>query len=159
MKVKPFIAVLFRSATEPLLQVFERTLTQKIGLFDTVSPRFDVPGTAAEQAELGEPLARVFYSLTQPIPPAYLGLMKKKAVEVEGFFANEGRRPLLLDAGYVGREEVMLAGAGDTTEKMLLFYQGHWLAEPAAAGRGFDDRLTYDFFTKLRATLPHLTLV
>lgn len=133
--VKFFSAVLYKNAQK--LQQAKDTLVEKFGRIDYISPSFPFAHSDYYNAEMGEPLSRIFYSFRELIDPGDLAKIKRTTNEIEQQLAISNKRTVNIDAGYLDYGKVVLAstkfhnqkiylGEGVYADMNLLFEKGHF---------------------------------
>ncbi len=133
--VKLFVAVLF--AREHYLPAAKERLIAHFGDIDYTSPVFRFPFADYYAEEMGSPLFRIFYSFRRLIDPAQIRQIKLTTNQIEAELAQQGRRTVNLDPGYVDYGKLVLAsmkfhnqkvylGDGVYADINLLYEKGHF---------------------------------
>lgn len=107
--VKLIVAALF--AAEARLRAAQQELTKAFGAIDYTSAHFPFAATNYYYAEMGAPLARVFYSFAQLVSPEELAAIKLRANEIERVLSVNEKRSVNLDPGYLDPDKFVLASA------------------------------------------------
>jgi hypothetical protein len=118
MPVKYFVAVLFRDERD--LSRAKEALTARWGSidFEGRDHLFDI--TDYYEPEMGAPLYRRLLSFEHLYAPALLVEMKLGCNEMESALADEGKRRVNIDAGYLDHNKFLLASAKEAGQKIYL---------------------------------------
>ncbi len=133
--VKLFMAVIYHD--DRLLPELRDILQDHFGDIDYTSPAFPFRYAAYYAREMGEPLYRIFYSFRQLIDPAAIREIKLTTNAIEDAMAQQGRRLINLDPGYIDYGKLVLAsmkfnnqkvylGKGVWADINLLYEKGHF---------------------------------
>jgi len=124
--VKLIVAVLY--AEPEHLETTRSALAQFFGDIDYTSKVFPFEVTDYYAAEMGGPLFRIFYGFHKLIDPGTLSTIKLTTNQLEAQLADEGRRKVNLDPGYLDTDKFVLASAKHNAQKIYLAH-GIW-ADP-----------------------------
>jgi len=124
--VKLIVAVLF--ASREACDAARAAMTQLLDKIDFTSETFDFDLTDYYVAEMGQPLYRVFLGFERLIDPGALATIKLATNGIEAQFANNGKRQVNLDPGYLDTDKFILASAKPNAQKIYLAH-GIW-ADP-----------------------------
>jgi hypothetical protein len=118
LPVKYFVAVLFHNADA--LSRVRPQLVQRWGTvdFEGCDHHFDVSDYYAP--EIGYPLQRRMLSFEKPADPTMLVEMKLACNDIENALAENGKRIVNCDAGYLDHNKVVLASAKEAGQKIYL---------------------------------------
>ncbi len=112
--VKNFISVIH--SDNKLFEKFKREISNIFGQTDTVSPPFPFDFTDYYKPEMGENLVRQFFSFETLTEADFIVEIKKKCLEFEEIYSQNGKRKLNIDPGYIDLYKLVLV-----SEK----YMGH----------------------------------
>jgi len=112
--VKNFVSVIH--SDKNLFESFMEQIASQFGEIDTVSEAFDFDFTDYYKPEMGENLKRQFFSFKDLTEGDYIVEIKKKCLEFEENFSENGKRRLNIDPGYIDLYKLVLV-----SEK----YMGH----------------------------------
>jgi len=118
MPVKYFVAVLF--CTETDLSRARESLTAQWGRVDFEGGNHTFDITDYYEPEMGAPLFRRLLSFERLYAPTLLVDMKLRCNEIESALADEGRRRVNIDAGYLDHNKFLLASAKEAGQKIYL---------------------------------------
>ena len=105
---KPILSVLLTDATGQ--GHLDGLITETFGTFDSRSEPIDFTFTTYYDEELGTPITRLLYSLTELVAPTQLAQLKASSNSVEARTARpDGRRILNLDPGLLSLSRLILA--------------------------------------------------
>ena len=105
---KLIIPALFRSQTE--IEEMDRLVADSFGSIDSRSEQIDFTFTHYYDAELGAPIVRVLYSISELVDPTELARFKHLSNDIEVETArSDGRRTINLDPGLLSLSRVILA--------------------------------------------------
>ena len=118
MPVKYFVAILFREPGS--LSRAKEALTDRWGVidFEGRDHLFDVTGYY--EPEMGAPLYRRLLSFEQLHSPTLIVDMKLGCNAVESALADQGKRRVNIDAGYLDHNKFLLASAKEAGQKIYL---------------------------------------
>src|SRR2546430_17137507 len=119
--VKLFVGVLVSDAE--LIALVREKLVEFYGTIDHESPVIPFDFTDYYSAEMGESIARVFFSFERLIEADRLAEIKRQTNNLEEEFKNKGhatKRPVNLDPGYVEHAKVVLASTKNFYHRMYL---------------------------------------
>ncbi len=108
------------SARQELFEQTCRQLASHWGEADLSSPVSPFTHTDYYQQEMGGGLLRRFVSFKTLIDPQSLGACKLLSNKVEEFFAEEGRRRINLDPGYLNEHQLVLASSKNFAHRIYL---------------------------------------
>lgn len=117
--VKLFIAILSAPAFDQRESLLT-TVQQAFGPIDLISQ--PIPFTVSQyyDAEMGPGLIRTFVSLATLISPGALADIKIRTIEIEQLYAQDSRRRINLDPGYLDYNKVVLASTKFGGQKIYL---------------------------------------
>lgn len=95
-------------------------LRERFGALDYQSREYLFDITEYYFAELGQPLFRKFVSFEKMIDPASLVQIKLFTNDIEEKLADEGKRSVNLDPGYMDFHKLVLASAKYNSQKIYL---------------------------------------
>lgn len=106
-KVKLFCGLIFRTAeaAERSVQILEERFSPLENRMETVPFAM----TSYYEQEMGGPLFRQFVSFRELIEPEMLARIKTLTNEIEAGFAEEGRRAVNIDPGYLSQANIVIA--------------------------------------------------
>ena len=116
--VKLFIGFIFRE--EPFFEKAKQTLENKFGKIDFESSTFPFSHTDYYQKEFGVHLKRKFISFKRLIPPDKLAKIKNQTNRIEQKLAQNQKRSVNLDPGYLNFSKVVLASTKDYGHRIYL---------------------------------------
>jgi len=103
-----------------LLPEVRAALVQAFGPTDLESEILPFDHTDYYAAEFGPALQRQFVTFERLISPEELPAVKRQANELEQSFAQEGRRRVNIDPGYVSLSKLVLATTKDHAHRLYL---------------------------------------
>ncbi|BBB33433.1 conserved hypothetical protein [Thermotomaculum hydrothermale] len=112
--VKNFISVIH--SKDGLFEDFKEKISKDFGEIDTESEPFPFDFTDYYKPEMGENLYRQFFSFKNLTEGDFIVEIKKKCLEYEEKYSEEGKRRLNIDPGYIDLYKLVLV-----SEK----YMGH----------------------------------
>ncbi len=112
--VKNFVSVIH--SDEKLFENFKQKISKHFGEIDTISEPFPFDFTDYYKPEMGENLKRQFFSFKKLTEGDFIVNIKKKCLEYEENFSENGKRRLNIDPGYIDLYKLVLV-----SEK----YMGH----------------------------------
>jgi len=112
--VKNFISVIH--SNENLFNLFMKEISSLFGEIDSVSDAFAFDFTDYYKPEMGKNLVRQFFSFKDLTEGDFIVEIKKKCLEFEEKFSENGKRRLNIDPGYIDLYKLVLV-----SEK----YMGH----------------------------------
>lgn len=124
--VKLIVAVLYTE--QEACEAMRAALVQRFGNIDYTSKIFPFDITDYYTKEMGLPLFRLFYGFQKLIDPGTLATIKLTTNQLEAQFANDGKRRVNLDPGYLDTDKFVLASAKHNAQKIYLAH-GIW-ADP-----------------------------
>ncbi len=158
LPVKYFIGALFSS--EELLEKAFSEVESKFSSIDLKSNNYLFDVTDYYDKEMGIPIYRKIFSVTELLSPAFLPDAKLLSNEIEDILCINGKRKVNLDIGYIDFNKVVLASAKYCANKI---YMGKGIyADPAIhyskgkfkpypwAFMDFKDSRYYDFIFQIR---------
>ena len=105
---KLIIPALLTSQTE--IEEMDRLVADSFGSIDSRSEQIDFTFTHYYDAELGTPIVRVLYSISELVDPTELARFKHLSNDIEAETArSDGRRIINLDPGLLSLSRVILA--------------------------------------------------
>jgi hypothetical protein len=116
--VKLVCAVLY-SDTDKLTQALA-ALEERYGTIDWQSQNYPFAATDYYLPEMGAPIYRLFYSFRDLVNPKELARIKIECNEIEDRLADDGRRKVNLDPGYLDYDKFVLASAKYAGHKIYL---------------------------------------
>jgi hypothetical protein len=125
---KPFRVKLFAGILTGRLDLLEPAalaLTEAFGPIDYRSRPVPFDVTNYYEAEMGPNIERVFFSFENLILPDRLPSVKVKTDAIEEKFAEQGKRPVNIDPGYMDYHKVVLASNKYGSQKVYLS-EGVW---------------------------------
>ncbi len=108
------------SARQELFEQACHRLASCWGEVDMISPVFPFDQTNSYQPEMGDGLLRRFVSFENLIDAQNLAACKLLSNEVEEFFAEEGKRRINLDPGYLNEHQLVLASSKNFAHRIYL---------------------------------------
>jgi hypothetical protein len=118
INVKFFCGILY--AKSGVLEACLDELKTFFGEVDYTSREISFDVTDYYEQEMGKGIKRLFVSFDKLIDPSELCAIKVKTNEVEERFAEQGKRPINLDPGYMDYDKVVLASAKQGPFKIYL---------------------------------------
>ncbi len=112
--VKNFISVIH--SNNELFEQFKEEISKEFGSVDTISEPFPFDFTDYYKPEMGENLVRQFFSFKDLTEGDFIVQIKKKCLEYEEKYSENGKRRLNIDPGYIDLYKLVLV-----SEK----YMGH----------------------------------
>jgi hypothetical protein len=97
-----------------------RMLEDELGKVDFRSPSYPFDATDYYNSEMGSPLYREFFSFKKLVSPGDLAGVKILSAEVEKKLAEQGRRKVNLDPGYMDFGKLVLASFKYKANKIYL---------------------------------------
>ncbi len=116
--LKYFVAILF--PTSEALAAGKQELSALWGAFDFEGQDHLFDMTDYYEPEMGAPLYRRLVAFEELMPPTALVEMKLRCNRIEESLANDGKRIVNLDAGYLDHNKVVLASAKGFGQKIYL---------------------------------------
>ena len=120
-KVKPvklICGILFNHSFD--IQKADDKLISFLGPIDFKSPIFDFVFTNYYSSEMGDNLAKRFYSFERLVMPDALPDIKNAAIEIEKGFSIDGKRTVNLDPGYLEESKLVLASTKNFSHRIYL---------------------------------------
>jgi hypothetical protein len=159
--VKFFLGLL--TSRPDLAAEIEERISLAFGEVDLRSDSFPFNSTDYYEKEMGKPITRRFFSLSDLRPAELLAEMKLKTNELETLFAqavSAVRRPVNLDPGYIEQSKIVLASTKNFYHRILLadgiyaevtmhYEKGGWQPFPWTFPDFRGGRYN-EFFTRLR---------
>ncbi len=108
------------SNDEALFVRVEEELKKKFGTIDYKSPIMAFSNTDYYREELGDNLKKSFISFKKLINPAKLAKIKIFTNKLEGHFAEQGKRRVNIDPGYLDLAKLVLLSAKDFSHRIAL---------------------------------------
>ena len=105
-----------RGFPEALRDVLER----EFGPIDAVTEPFPFDYTDYYVPEMGEGIERFFISFSKLVQPDTLALIKERTNEIEGEWAEDGRRPINLDPGLLSLSSIVLATTKNRSHRIAI---------------------------------------
>lgn len=102
------------------LEEAKAALVQQFGPLDLESELLRFDHTDYYTAELGTGLVRQIVTFARLVPPAALPAIKLRTNEVERTMAEEGRRVVNIDPGYISLAKLVLASTKDHAHRLYL---------------------------------------
>lgn len=116
--LKYFVAILF--GTPDALSVGKDALIAEWGALDFEGSDHPFDITDYYEPEMGSPLFRRLVTFQRLLPPTVLVTMKLRCNEIENELAQDGKRIVNLDAGYLDHNKIVLASAKGAGQKIYL---------------------------------------
>src|SRR6266542_297016 len=101
----------------------EKRISMEFGAVDLRSDSFPFDSTDYYEKEMGKPITRRFFGLSELQPALLLAEMKLKTNGLETLFAQADsavRRPVNLDPGYIEQSKIVLASTKNFYHRILL---------------------------------------
>ena len=122
-KVKLFAGILYSDAE--ILSEALTLLQERYGETDFRSRSFPFDFTDYYVPEMGSPIFRIFVSFETLIHPREIARIKVETNGIEELLAQDGRRKVNIDCGYMDYDKVVLASAKYNGQKVYLDF-GIW---------------------------------
>jgi len=116
--VKLVCGLLFNKAVE--LDAVDFRLSSLLGPVDLRSEIFDFKFTRYYNDEMGDNLAKRFYSFQNLVMPDDLPDIKTSTIEIEAEYACDGRRRINIDPGYLEESKLVLASTKNFSHRIYL---------------------------------------
>jgi hypothetical protein len=116
--VQLLVGVIFTASD--LLEALETEMVERIGRIELKSPVFTFDITDYYEDEMGSGLGRAFYAFKDLIDPGEIVEVKLAANLIERAFAEEGRRRVNLDPGYMDFYKLVLVSNKYFGQKIYL---------------------------------------
>ena len=121
---KLIVPVLFTPRTN--IEEMDRLVADLFGTIDSRSDQIDFTFTHYYDAELGEPIVRVLYSLADLVDPTELARIKHLSNGVESDTARpDGRRTINLDPGLLSLSRIILASTKPAAHRIAIGLSMH----------------------------------
>ncbi len=117
-KAKLFLAILYHQ-NAPIEAVIE-TFKQKYGDIEHSCGPIPFDYSQYYVPEMGTPLQKLYMTFEQPIDRAQLPSIKNTTNGIEQRYANEGKRRVNLDPGYITNDKLVLASSKDFYHRLYI---------------------------------------
>lgn len=116
--VKPICGITFAHSVG--LEDILEALVGVMGREEERSEVFEFDHTTYYAEEMGEGLRKVFVGFRGVIEPGRLPEMKRRTIDLEARWSEDGNRRVNLDPGYVTQAKVVMASAKDFAHRVFI---------------------------------------
>ncbi|MDR2883814.1 MAG: DUF4416 family protein [Deferribacteraceae bacterium] len=95
-------------------------ITEHFGDIIKRSDEFDFEHTTYYEPEMGERLRKYFVAFKGETDPAALPRCKLRAIEIENRLAQNGKRVINIDPGYLAMEKIVVASTKNFTHRIYI---------------------------------------
>ena len=100
--------------------LLQERLEASFGPVDIITEPFPFTFTDYYVPEMGEGIERFFISFSNLVQPATLAMFKERTNEIEGEWAEDGRRSINLDPGLLSLSSIVLATTKNRSHRITI---------------------------------------